>query len=148
AIFSNKLATSSLSWAGDRTSRSSGGLTQSLNRTPPRRTKRIMHPCPGFCPYYAWLIGRARCFRQAVQPDSGRGGSTRMSRSTDAVRVNDREPIQSSPRVQNEGSHEGEGGNGGAARPVLQQRPKQRRLYRRLPDRCGLHWRERPRRDR
>src|SRR5208282_6387163 len=52
AIFSNKLATSSLSWAGDRTSRSSGGLTQSLNRTPPRRTKRIMHPCPGFCPYY------------------------------------------------------------------------------------------------
>src|SRR5208282_1363756 len=107
AIFSNKLATSSLSWAGDRTSRSSGGLTQSLNRTPPRRTKRIMHPCPGFCPYYAWLIGRPRCFRQAVHPDSGRGGSTRMSRSTDAVRVNDREPIQSSLRVQNEGSHEG-----------------------------------------
>src|SRR5271167_4866302 len=38
-----------------------------------------------------------------------------MSRSTDAVRVNDREPIQSSLRVQNEGSHERLEGKGAVA---------------------------------
>jgi hypothetical protein len=52
AIFANKPATSSFSWPGDRTSRSSGGLTHSLNRTRSHRIKRKMRRCPGFCPCY------------------------------------------------------------------------------------------------
>ena len=53
AILSNSLATSSFSCKGDRPSRSSGGLTHSLNLAPPSRRKKIMQPRPEFCRYYA-----------------------------------------------------------------------------------------------
>src|SRR3954452_12957931 len=52
ATLPNSPTTSSRSWADDRTSRSNGGLTQSLNLTSPRRGKEKVHDRPGFCPCY------------------------------------------------------------------------------------------------
>src|SRR4051794_34536293 len=76
ATLPNSPTTSSRSWADDRTSRSNGGLTQSLNLTSPRRGKEKVHDRPGFCPCYEipcraeqgnpWhLTGKVRhCFRE------------------------------------------------------------------------------------
>src|SRR4051794_35256671 len=59
ATLPNSPTTSSRSWADDRTPRSNGGLTQSLNLTSPRRGKEKVHDRPGFCPCYLYgsLLG-------------------------------------------------------------------------------------------
>src|SRR5271165_5447675 len=61
AISSMKPATTASSFGRLSADRLGGVLTHSVNRTPPRRSKEIMRPRPGFCPYYA----------QLSQPDPG-----------------------------------------------------------------------------
>jgi hypothetical protein len=60
AIFSDRLATRSFSWEGDRPSRSSGGLAHSLNRTFPSRHKKIIIHARGFAGITALPISHSK----------------------------------------------------------------------------------------